>query len=83
MPAKPLYGVYVWLTPESTRSYNPQMYGGARADGFDHALQCFMHQHTLSYVEQALIIEVSEQGEWLGGTFRYQVSFPLHRHKEG
>jgi hypothetical protein len=82
MPAKPLYGVYVWLTPESTHSYNPQMYGGARADGFDQALRCFMHQHALPYVEQALIVQISEQGERLGGAFRYQVSFPLH-HQEG
>jgi hypothetical protein len=76
MAIKLLYGVYVWLTPESTRSYNPEMYGGARADGLDHALQCFMHQYSLPYVERALIIQISEEGQVLGGSFRYQVFCP-------
>ena len=76
---KQLYGVYVWLTPESARRYDPDRYGGARADGIDHALQCFMHQYSLSYVERAMVIRISEQGDVLGGEFRYGVFCPVQR----
>ena len=79
MAVKPLYGVYVWLTPESTRRYDPEMYGGVYADDFDCALQCFMHRYSLPYVERAMIVRISEQGDILGGEFRYQVSYPVQR----
>src|SRR6266516_6548849 len=54
MPMKPLYGVYVFLTPETARSLKPDLYGGERALTVDEALQSFMRRFHVFYVETAL-----------------------------
>jgi hypothetical protein len=79
MPMKPLYGVYVFLTPETARSLKLDLYGGERALTVDEALQSFMRRFHLFYVETALVMSVSEQGEIIGGAFRLQVSCDLKK----
>jgi hypothetical protein len=74
MARKQLYGVYVFLTPETARCFTLDLYGGERAVSVDEALQLFMRRFHLFYVELALVMSVSEQGEITGGTFRLQVS---------
>ncbi len=71
---KPLYGVYVFLPPESARAFKLDLYGGERASPCEEALQLFMRRLHLLYVELALTMSVSEQGEMTGGAFRLQVS---------
>lgn len=73
MSMKPLYGVYVFLTPETARCLKLDLYGGERASSVDEALQSFMRRFHLFYVELALVMSISEQGEVLGGEFRLQV----------
>lgn len=79
MARKPLYGVYVCLTPESARCLKVDLYGGERATSVDEALQSFMRRFQLFYVEMALVMSVSEQGEITGGAFRLQVSCELKK----
>ncbi len=77
MSMKPLYGVYVCLTADSARCLKIDLYGGERASTVDEALHGFMRRFHLFYVETALIMSISEQGDILGGDFRLQVSCEL------
>jgi hypothetical protein len=74
MARKQLYGVYVFLTPETARCFTLDLYGGEHALTADEALQSFMRRFHLFYVELALVMSISEQGDILGGEFRLQVS---------
>ena len=78
---KPLYGVYVFLSPESARAFHVDLYGGERASCAEEALQLFMRRLQVSYVELALTMSVSEQGEMTGGAFHVQVSCDLGPHE--
>jgi hypothetical protein len=79
MARKQLYGVYVFLTPDSARAFKVDLYGGERASTVDEALQSFMRRFHLFHVETALVMSVSEQGEITGGAFRLQVSCDLKK----
>jgi hypothetical protein len=80
MARKQLYGVYVFLTPDSARAFKVDLYGGERASTVDEALQSFMRRFQLFSVELALVMSISEQGEITGGEFRLQVSCEGKRH---
>jgi hypothetical protein len=79
MARKQLYGVYVFLTPETARCFKLDLYGGERALTVDEALQSFMRRFHLFYIELALVMSISEQGDILGGAFRLQVSGEVKR----
>jgi hypothetical protein len=74
MACKQLYGVCVCLTPETARCLKIDLYGGERALTVDEALHLFMRRFGVFYVETALILSISEQGEITAGEFRLQVS---------